>query len=169
MENYINDEDMYLEEVLESLLIKFPGYLENKEDFEKNYSGIYKLIESYETNLRIQNETEFIRNNMVDNYDLKCHFGLLTKEEAKRQKEIDRLHSKHMRIEYELFCDMQENSNQYFDDVGVLLTYSYPYYSAYKIGDTIETSEFIECSLYTNDIYKIIDIYLKTGKKVHDV
>lgn len=169
MEKYINDEDMYLEEVLESLLIKFPGYLENKEDFEKNYSGIYKLIESYETNLRIQYEREFMRNNMVDNYDLKSHFGLLSEGEIKIQNEVNKLRSKHMNIEYELFCDMQENSNQYFDDVGVLLTYSYPYYSAYKIGDTIETSEFIECSLYTNDIYKIIDIYLKTGKKVHDV
>lgn len=169
MENYINDEDMYLEEVLESLLIKFPGYLVNKEDFEKNYSGIYKLIESYETNLRIQNEREFMRNNMVYNYDLKSHFGLLTEEEVKIQNEVNKLRSKHMNIEYELFLDMQERSRKYYDDVGVLLTYDYPYYSAYKIGDTIDNSEYIECSLYTNDIYKIIDIYLKTGKKVHDV
>jgi|GEM_PF-6732606 len=169
MENYINDEDIYLEEVLESLQIKFPSYLENKEDFEKSYPDIFKLLESYETNLRIQKEREFMRNNMVENYDLKSLFGLLTEEEAKIQNEVDRLSSKHMNIEYELFLDMQERNTKYFDDVGVLLTYDYPYYSAYKIGDSIDNSEFIECSLYINDIFKIIDIFLKTGKKVHDV
>ena len=167
MENYINDEDINLEEVLESLLIKFPGYLENKEDFEKSNPQMFKLLVNYEANVKVQKEIEFMRNNIVDNYDLKQHFGLLTEEEISSQKEVDRLRSKHMNIEYEKYLDIQER--KYYDDVGVLLTYDYPYYSAYKIGDSIDDSEYIECSPYINDIYKIIDIFLKTGEKVHDV
>lgn len=85
------------------------------------------------------------------------------------QKEVDAMYAKRFGLSNDTYVEMQNRNTKYFDDVKVLLTYNYPYYSAYKIGNSIEDSEFIEYSLYHNDIYKIIDIFLKTGEKVHDV
>ncbi len=106
---------------------------------------------------------------MVQDYHLKKYFGILTAEEIQRQDEVKALNAKRTKISLDLYNDLQIKNTKYFKDVKVLLTYDYPYYSAYKIGNSIEDSEYIESSLYINDIYKIIDIFLKTGEKVHNV
>jgi hypothetical protein len=153
----------------ELLIQKSPEYQENKEDFKKNHSETYSLIEYYEKQVAEQKAQEFIKENYVSNYHLKKHFGVLNQEEIQRQKEVDAKSAKIFGISSDTYVEMQNEDTKYFDDVKVLLTYDYPYYSAYKIGNSIEDSEFIECSLYTNDIYKIIDIFLKTGEKLHNV
>ena len=157
------------EKTLKLLKQKFPEYDESKEEFKKNHSRSYELIEYYEMKVAEKKEKDFIEKNYVNDYHLKKHFSLLTAEEIQRQKEVDALRAKSFGLSYDTYVGMQNRSTKYFDDVKVLLTYDYPYYSAYKIGNSIENSEFIECSLYINDIYKIIDIFLSTGEKVHDV
>jgi hypothetical protein len=157
------------ENPFETLIKAYPEYKENKEKFKEKYPSIYITMEAVEKKAEEDIEQEYIRRNMVFNYSLKKHFGLLTKEEIQRQIEVDKLRAKYMIVSYELYVEMGERNTKYFDDVRVLLTYEYPYYYAYKIGSSIEDSEFIECSLYTNDIYKIIAIFLETGEKVHDV
>ncbi len=164
-----NEIQINIENPFETLINAYPVYKEDKEKFKEKYPLLYMTMEAVEKKAEEDIELEYIRRNMVYNYNLKRHFGLLTKEEIERQDEVDKLRAKQMRVSYEVYVEMGEESIRYFDDVRVLLTYEYPYYSAYKIGSSIEDSEFIECSLYTNDIYKIIDIFLKTGEKVHDV
>ena len=161
-------EEIY-EKTLELLKQEFPEYQETQEDFKKNSPENYKLIEYYESKVAERKNQEFIEKNRVYNYFLKKHFSILTADEIQRQKEVYTFLAKSFNISIETYLEMQNTNTKYFDDVKVLLTYEYPYYSAYKIGSLIEDSEFIECSLYKNDIYKIIDIYLKTGEKVHDV
>jgi hypothetical protein len=158
-----------IENTLKALLKKFPDYKEKKEEFKKKYPNVYEVIESLEIKLNEKKEKKFIKKNMVNNYYLKEHFGLLTEEEIQRQNEVDKVCAKQMRLSYELYVDMRQRNTNYFDDVKVLLTYDYPYHLAFKIGNSMEDSEFIECSLYINDIYKIINIFLETGEKVHDV
>jgi hypothetical protein len=169
--NSIKNEDMEneFEKIVEGLKQKFTDYDDNKEEIKKDYPSLYEVIEYYEEKVVEKKEQEFIEKNVVMNYHLKKYFGLLTEEEIQRQDSVDNIRTKYMGISYELFVDMRKDSTEYFDDVKVLLTYDYPYYLAYKIGNSIDDSEFIECSLYTNDIYKIIDIFLKTGQKIHDV
>ena len=164
-----NEMQINIENPFKTLIKAYPEFKEGKQKFKEKYPSLYKTMEAVEKKAEEDIEQEYIRRNMVYKYNLKKHFGLLTKEEIQRQIEVDKLRAKHMRVSYELYVQMGEKSTKYFDDVKVLLTYAYPYYSAYKIGSSIEDSEFIECSLYTNDIYKIIDIFLKTGEKVHDV
>ena len=161
-------EEIY-EKTLERLKQRFPEYEENPEDFKRNSQENYKLIEYYEMKVAEKKEHEFIDENYVCDYHLKIHFGVLTQEEFIRQKKVDALLAKSFGLSIDTYAEMQNRNTKYFSDVKVLLTYEYPYYSAYKIGSSIEDSEFIECSLYMNDIYKIIDIFLKTGEKVHDV
>jgi len=161
-------EEIY-EKTLELLKQEFPEYQETPEDFKKNSPENYKLIEYYESKVAERKNQEFIEKYRVHNYFLKKHFSFLTADEIQRQKEVYTFLAKSFNISIETYLEMQNTNTKYFDDVKVLLTYEYPYYSAYKIGSSIEDSEFIECSLYKNDIYKIIDIFLKTGEKVHDV
>jgi hypothetical protein len=158
-----------LENTLENLINKFPGYTDKKENFRKKFPALCQGIEYMEKEVEEKKEQEFIKINRVKNCHLKRHFGLLTEEENQIIIEVDKISAKYFCISYELYIEMRERYTKYFDDVKVLLTFDYPYHIAYKIGNSIDDSDFIECSLYINDIYKIIDIFLKTGEKVHDV
>ncbi len=157
------------EKIVTGLKQKFSDFDENKEEIKKNYPSLYELIEYYKDKIEEEKQLEFIKKNWVANYDLKKYFGLLTGEEIHRQNEVDKVSADYTGLSYDLYIELRQKNTKYFDDVKVFLTYEYPYHLAYKIGNSIDDSEFIECSLYDNDIYKIISIFLETGEKVHDV
>lgn len=110
------------------------------------------------------------------NYFLKEFYGLLSDEDILQnlnKKDNSWMFMKEEFIDYDTILqptDKERYAYEYLEDCGyyaegqILMIYQYPYYSAYKLGETIEDCVFIGASGYTNDFAKMIDYYLETGE-----
>jgi hypothetical protein len=112
------------------------------------------------------------------NYFLKDFFGLLS-DDDELQEMIERedwykyfigieIYPDHESIiepseeELKIYRNMERQI--YYSIINVLLVYVYPYYQAFRIGENIGECQFIGLSLYSNDIWDIINYHLATGE-----
>lgn len=116
--------------------------------------------------------------NPRNNYYLKDFFGLLSAEEE-LQEIIEREDGYTYFIGIEIYPDYETiiqpteaelkiyrnmEKQTYYSIINVLLVYSYPYYQAFRIGENIDECRYIGFSLYSNDIWDIINYHLATGE-----
>jgi hypothetical protein len=116
--------------------------------------------------------------NPWDDYYLRDFFGLLSDKEVTQEiRENEDCYSSIIGYEdfsdYELLYQNYEQdlktlrdmeSQKYFSDINVLLIYNYPYCQAFRIGKTIDECQYIGLSIFSNEIWQMIEYHLETGE-----